>query len=135
LKTIFQTLQSQRPKGDGKRLQAKMTALVALSKLRLKEANDVVEKEKKRKRTPDNLPAALQVLEKIQKEYDLIKEATYAMCRGYARIQKVPAFKRRIQRRIALLPSLITADHVCGRCGQEPSICRNPFPTRTGSPR
>ena len=104
LKTIFQTLQSQRPKGDGKRLQAKMTALVALSKLRLKEANDVVEKGKKRKRTPNNLPAALQVLEKIQKEYDLIKEATYAMCRGYARIQKVPAFKRRI----ALLPSLIT---------------------------
>ena len=134
LKTIFQTLQSKRPKGDGKRLQAKMTALVALSKLRLKEANDVVEKEKKRKRTPDNLPAALQVLEKIQKEYDLIQEATYAMCRGYARIQKVPAFKRRIQRRIALLPSLITADHVCGRCGPDPSICRKPFPTRTGSP-
>ena len=131
LKTIFQTLQAKKPKGDGKRVQAKMTALIALSKVRLKEANDVVELRKKRKSAPATLPKALQDLEDIQKEHDLIRDVTYAMCRGYARIQQVPAFKRRI----ALLPSWITADHVCGRCGPDPSICRKPFPTRTGSPR
>ena len=131
LKTIFQTLQAKKPKGDGKRVQAKMTALIALSKVRLKEANDVVELRKKRKSVPATLPKALQDLEDIQKEHDLIRDVTYAMGRGYARIQQVPAFKRRI----ALLPSWITADHVCGRCGPDPSICRNPFPTRTGSPR
>ena len=147
LKTIFQTLQAKKPKGDGKRVQAKMTALIALSQVRLKEANDVVKLRKKRKSPPATLPKALQGkkrkcapatlpkvlqdLEDIQKEHDLIQDVTYAMCRGYARIQQVPAFKRRI----ALLPSWITADHVCGRCGPDPSICRNPFPTRTGSPR
>ena len=81
LETIFQTLQSRKPKGDGKRVQAKMTALVALSKLRLKEANYVVDSEswKKRRRKADNLPKALQDLENIQKEHDLIQEVTYAM--------------------------------------------------------
>jgi len=151
LKTIFQTLQAKKPKGDGKRVQAKMTALIDLSKVRLKEAKGVVELRKKRNRPPATLPKALQDqesrkkrkrpsanlskalqdLEDIQKEHDLIRDVTYAMGRGYARIQQVPAFKRRI----ALLPSWITADHVCGRCGPDPSICRKPFPTRTGSPR
>ena len=91
----------------------------------------MVELRKKRKRPSANLSKALQDLEDIQKEHDLIRNVTYAMGRGYARIQQVPAFKRRI----ALLPSWITVDHVCGRCGPDPSICRKPFPTRTGSPR
>ena len=130
LKTIFQTLQAKKPKGDGKRVQAKMTALIDLSKVRLKEAKDVVELRKKRKSPPATLPKALQDLEDIQKEHDLIRDVTYAMGRGYARIQQVPAFMRRI-----VHDCWITADHVCGRCGPDPSICRKPFPTRTGSPR
>ena len=99
LKTIFQTLQSNKnPKGDGKRLQAKMTALVALSKKRLKEAEDLVafrkqrgppgKKAKKEKRT---LPMLQEELMTVQKEVAVIQESTMAMTRAYDRLQKVPA--------------------------------------------
>ena len=98
LKTIFQTLQSKKkPKGDGKRLQAKMTALVAASKVRLKEVQDLIaHREKfpvpsagsKEKRT---LPMLQQELKTIQKEVAVIHESTMAMTRAYDRIQKVPA--------------------------------------------
>ncbi len=50
--TIFQKLHTQNAKGDGKRKQAKMTDLVALSKQRLEEAEDLVETRKKRKVGP-----------------------------------------------------------------------------------
>ena len=43
LTTIFQTLQATEPKGDGKRVQAKMTALVKLSNKRLIAAKKVVD--------------------------------------------------------------------------------------------
>ena len=91
----------------------------------------MVDEAKSMKTLPRSYPKAVKDLEDIQKEHDLLQKVTYAMCRGYTRIQQVPAFKRRI----ALLPSWITVDHVCGRCGPDPSICRKPFPTRTGSPR
>ena len=85
LKTIFQTL------------QAKMTALVAASKVRLKEVQDLIaHREKflvpsagsKEKRT---LPMLQQELKEIQKEVAVIHESTMAMTRAYDRIQKVPA--------------------------------------------
>ena len=98
LKTIFQTLQSKKtPKGDGKRLQAKMTALVAASKVRLKEMEDkVAHREKfpvpcKTAQDQKTLPILQEELKEIQNEVAVIHESTMAMTRAYDRIQKVPA--------------------------------------------
>ena len=98
LKTIFQTLQSKKkPKGDGKRLQAKMTALVAASKVRLKEVQDLIAHREKfpvpsaRAKEKRTLPMLQQELKTIQKEVAVIHESTMAMTRAYDRIQKVPA--------------------------------------------
>ena len=98
LKTIFQTLQSKKkPKGDGKRLQAKMTALVAASKVRLKEMEDkVAHREKfpvpcKTAQDQRTLPILQEELKEIQNEVAVIHESTMAMTRAYDRIQKVPA--------------------------------------------
>ena len=83
LETIFQTLQATKPKTDGKRVQAKMTALVRLSNERLIAAKNVVDLAKRRKTLSRSFPKALKDLEDIQKEHDSLQEVTYAMCRGY----------------------------------------------------
>ena len=91
LKAIFQTLQANKPKGDGKRVQAKMTALVKLSNDKVIAAKKVVDEAKSMKALPRSYPKAVKDLEDIQKEHDSLQAVTYAMCRGYTRIQQVPA--------------------------------------------
>ena len=91
LEPIFQTLQATKIKGDGKRVQAKMTALVKLSNDKVIAAKKVVDEAKSMKALPRSYPKAVKDLEDIQKEHDSLQAVTYAMCRGYTRIQQVPA--------------------------------------------
>ena len=89
-KTIFQKLQAKEAKGDGKRKQAKMTELLDLAALRVKEA-DVLAKRKSLKTGSASKEEALQTLEQTQIDYVCMKEAADEMCLGYERIRKVVA--------------------------------------------
>jgi hypothetical protein len=89
-KTIFQKLQAKEAKGDGKRKQAKMTELLDLAALRVKEA-DVLANRKSLKTGSASKEEALQKLEQTQIDYVCMKEASDEMCLGYERIRKVVA--------------------------------------------
>ena len=117
-------------KGDGKRKQAKMTELVKLAALRLKEADDIAKRKLRNKsqfvrkqgnkiKNPVSKEEALQTLEQMKNEYECIKEATEEMCLGYERIQKVVALPKPC-------PCIACADYVNHRCAPQTSGCLNP---------
>jgi hypothetical protein len=106
-KTIFQKLQAKEAKGDGKRKQAKMTDLVKLAALRVKEAGNIARRKLQNKGQPGRKrargnkiknrvtkEAALETLEQMEEEYHCIVAATHGMCEGYDRIQKVVALSK-----------------------------------------
>ncbi len=103
-KTIFQKLQAKEAKGDRKRKQAKMTELVNLAAIRLREAEAFFKRKSRNKsqsvtsrgksKEPVSKEEALQSLEQMKNDYECIKEATEEMCLGYERIQKVVALPK-----------------------------------------
>ena len=126
--TIFQKLHAKEARGDGKRKQAKMTELINLAALRLKEADDIAKRKlrnksrsvsgvRKQGRKTKNSVAnnakeeALQTLEQMKNEYECIKEATKEMCLGYERIQKVLALPEPFSS--CLRPCADHVKHVC----------------------
>jgi len=104
LKVIFQTLQAKKASGDGKRRQAKMTELLELAEIRVKEAQQLAEAAAKRAKTKREVPPSkrrrgatttlnesLQKLREMEEERACLRAATDAMCLGFDRIQQVPA--------------------------------------------
>ena len=126
--TIFQKLHANQARGDGKRKQAKMTELINLAALRLKEADDIAKRKlrnksrsvsgvrKQGRKTKNSVSnnakeEALQTLEQMKNEYECIKEATKEMCLGYERIQKVLALPEPFSS--CLRPCADHVKHVC----------------------